>query len=62
MTLYNAEISRLKREFEDIQRMILGQEQVLCLITEQDPESVQAISAILNCKDIKQRKAVNTLI
>lgn len=29
VTLYSAEISRLKREFEDIQRMILGQEQVL---------------------------------
>lgn len=60
MTLYNAEISRLKKEFEDIQRMILGQEQVLCLITKQDPESVQAISAILNCQDIKQRKAANS--
>lgn len=30
VTLYSEEISRLKREFEDIQRMILGQEQVLC--------------------------------
>lgn len=29
VTLYSEEISRLKREFEDIQRMILGQEQVL---------------------------------
>lgn len=29
VTLYSKEISRLKREFEDIQRMILGQEQVL---------------------------------
>ncbi|XP_068564529.1 scavenger receptor class A member 3 isoform X2 [Cebidichthys violaceus] len=29
VTLYSVEISRLKREFEDIQRMILGQEQVL---------------------------------
>lgn len=28
VTLYSKEISRLKREFEDIQRMILGQEQV----------------------------------
>lgn len=28
VTLYSEEISRLKREFEDIQRMILGQEQV----------------------------------
>lgn len=28
MTLYSEEISRLKREFEDIQKMILGQEQV----------------------------------
>ncbi|CAK6983965.1 scavenger receptor class A member 3-like, partial [Scomber scombrus] len=28
-TLYSEEISRLKREFEDIQKMILGQEQVL---------------------------------
>ncbi|GLD49673.1 scavenger receptor class A member 3, partial [Lates japonicus] len=27
VTLYSKEISRLKREFEDIQRMILGQEQ-----------------------------------
>lgn len=29
VTLYSEEISRLKKEFEDIQRMILGQEQVL---------------------------------
>ncbi|XP_029281656.1 scavenger receptor class A member 3 isoform X2 [Cottoperca gobio] len=29
VTLYSEEISRLKREFEDIQKMILGQEQVL---------------------------------
>ncbi|XP_039982140.1 scavenger receptor class A member 3 [Xiphias gladius] len=29
VTLYSEEISRLKREFEDIQRMILGQEQIL---------------------------------
>lgn len=29
VTLYSEEMSRLKREFEDIQRMILGQEQVL---------------------------------
>ncbi|XP_069578443.1 scavenger receptor class A member 3 [Brachyistius frenatus] len=29
VTLYSEEISKLKREFEDIQRMILGQEQVL---------------------------------
>lgn len=29
VTLYSEEISRLKGEFEDIQRMILGQEQVL---------------------------------
>lgn len=29
VTLYSKEISRLKREFEDIQRMILNQEQVL---------------------------------
>ncbi|XP_071324019.1 scavenger receptor class A member 3 [Trachinotus anak] len=29
VTLYSEEITRLKREFEDIQRMILGQEQVL---------------------------------
>ncbi|XP_040016845.2 scavenger receptor class A member 3 [Gasterosteus aculeatus] len=29
VTLYSKEISRLKKEFEDIQRMILGQEQVL---------------------------------
>ncbi|XP_068433131.1 scavenger receptor class A member 3 [Clinocottus analis] len=29
VTLYSEEISRLKREFEDFQRMILGQEQVL---------------------------------
>lgn len=29
VTLYSEEISKLKKEFEDIQRMILGQEQVL---------------------------------
>ncbi|XP_041661279.1 scavenger receptor class A member 3 [Cheilinus undulatus] len=29
VTLYSEEISRLKKEFEDIQKMILGQEQVL---------------------------------
>ncbi|KAM3602584.1 uncharacterized protein V6R79_006851 [Siganus canaliculatus] len=29
VTLYSEEISRLKREFEDIQKMLLGQEQVL---------------------------------
>ncbi|XP_008283204.1 scavenger receptor class A member 3 [Stegastes partitus] len=29
VTLYSQEISKLKKEFEDIQRMILGQEQVL---------------------------------
>ncbi|XP_042360033.1 scavenger receptor class A member 3 [Plectropomus leopardus] len=29
VTLYSEEISRLKKEFEDIQRMILGQEQIL---------------------------------
>lgn len=29
VTLYSEEISRLKKEFEDIQRMMLGQEQVL---------------------------------
>ncbi|XP_023155453.2 scavenger receptor class A member 3 [Amphiprion ocellaris] len=29
VTLYSKEISKLKKEFEDIQRMILGQEQVL---------------------------------
>lgn len=29
VTVYTEEISRLKREFEDIQRMILGQEQLL---------------------------------
>ncbi|KAF7656297.1 hypothetical protein LDENG_00043900 [Lucifuga dentata] len=29
VTLYSKEVSRLKREFEDIQRMILNQEQVL---------------------------------
>ncbi|KAM9839899.1 scavenger receptor class A member 3 [Aulostomus maculatus] len=29
VTLYSEEISRLKREFEDIQKMILGQEQAL---------------------------------
>lgn len=29
VTMYSEEISRLKREFEDIQRMILGQEQIL---------------------------------
>ncbi|KAL6095708.1 scara3 [Pungitius sinensis] len=29
VTLYSEEIGRLKKEFEDIQRMILGQEQVL---------------------------------
>ncbi|XP_032398486.1 scavenger receptor class A member 3 [Etheostoma spectabile] len=29
VTLYSEEISRLKREFEDIQKMILGQEQIL---------------------------------
>lgn len=28
VSFYSEEISRLKREFEDIQKMILGQEQV----------------------------------
>lgn len=31
VTLYSEEIRRLKREFEDLQRMILGQEQVRCI-------------------------------
>lgn len=44
VTLYSEEISRLKREFEDIQRMILGQEQVL----HQASETQAALKATSN--------------
>ncbi|XP_008311655.2 scavenger receptor class A member 3 isoform X1 [Cynoglossus semilaevis] len=41
VTLYSEEIRRLKREFEDLQRMILGQEQVLDQAT-QDQATLRA--------------------
>ncbi|XP_070705436.1 scavenger receptor class A member 3 [Pempheris klunzingeri] len=44
VTLYSEEISRLKREFEDIQRMILGQEQVL----DQASQTQTALKATTN--------------
>nr|XP_046229762.1 scavenger receptor class A member 3 [Scatophagus argus] len=46
VTLYSKEISRLKREFEDIQRMLLGQEQVLDQVS-QSQATVKATSTRL---------------
>lgn len=51
VTLYTEEISRLKREFEDIQRMILGQEQLLDQ-SSQSQANLQAASTRLT-RDIQ---------
>ncbi|XP_028253716.1 scavenger receptor class A member 3 isoform X2 [Parambassis ranga] len=51
VTLYSEEINKLKREFEDIQRMILGQEQVLDQTT-QTQATLKATSSQLT-RDIQ---------
>lgn len=60
VTLYTEEISRLKREFEDIQRMILGQEQLLDQ-SSQSQANLQAASTRLTWDVQNHLRAIKVL-